>query len=199
MTLAKKAYRIGVIPFCSCVLLQVASSVLPGSDLVFTIDTQFAITGIGCGDYQHLCVELAKADNPQPDFIFNQEGGGQPVIVCQQLPCRGKVMRGSVIYVFVYPVAPRPLHCKNKFVPLHGPLKNNIQDNLKRIYSHTTLVVYGTGARNILDDNGKDITSAFVDRQSINSFTVSLLVKKTESSYFSLKSHMYAAFSFKST
>ncbi|XP_072021184.1 uncharacterized protein [Amphiura filiformis] len=67
---------------------QVATSVVPGSDMVLSIDTQFAITGVGCGDYGYFCVEFAKADNPVPDFIFNQDGNGQPIVVCQQIACR---------------------------------------------------------------------------------------------------------------
>ena len=46
------------------------------------------ISGLGCGNYDYLCVEIAKGDNPDPDFIFNQDGGGVPIVVCEWVPCQ---------------------------------------------------------------------------------------------------------------
>lgn len=77
---------------CACLLLivtvlQVSTPLVYPTNMEFIINTQFIITGVGCGDYPYLCVEVAKADDPRPDFVLNN--GGDPVVICQRVACNG--------------------------------------------------------------------------------------------------------------
>ncbi len=59
----------------------------------FNVATQFVMSAVGCGKFRHLCVEFAQADFPDPEFIFNEAQRGDPIIVCQRVPCTGVYIR----------------------------------------------------------------------------------------------------------
>ncbi|XP_022084270.1 uncharacterized protein LOC110975788 [Acanthaster planci] len=66
----------------------------PSSNLVIDdIETTFPVTRVGCSDYGFLCLELAKDNGANPDFIFvseNTDTTSTPdeVILCKQIRCR---------------------------------------------------------------------------------------------------------------
>lgn len=48
----------------------------------------FDLAAIGCTDYDYMCGEFTKADNPNPDFSFSVYPSGDTKITCKGWPCR---------------------------------------------------------------------------------------------------------------
>lgn len=62
--------------------------IVPGRTLVFPLTSfQFDISAIGCGDYQYLCVVLAKGPNAKPDFEITNNANKRKVVSCRRIQC----------------------------------------------------------------------------------------------------------------
>ena len=62
----------------------------PSTKLTFpSLITQFDVLSLGCTEFKYLCIEIAKGDNPQPDFVFHNDAQ-KPIILCRKVSCQGQ-------------------------------------------------------------------------------------------------------------
>ncbi|XP_071496971.1 uncharacterized protein [Diadema antillarum] len=76
---------------------QASQSAGPNTKLAFPpLPTQFDVSALGCSVYKHLCLEIAKGDSAQPDFVFHNDEQ-RPVIMCQRVTCPEEPTRLPVV------------------------------------------------------------------------------------------------------
>lgn len=69
---------------------QASVPVIPGGKINFpTLPTQFDIMKLGCSKFKYICLEIAKGDEPRPDFVFHNDAQ-KPLIFCKSVSCPGK-------------------------------------------------------------------------------------------------------------
>ncbi|XP_041460889.1 uncharacterized protein LOC121412045 [Lytechinus variegatus] len=63
--------------------------ITPGQKINFpALPAQFKIIELGCSRYKYICLEIAKGDEPQPDFVFHNDQQ-KPLIFCKSVSCPG--------------------------------------------------------------------------------------------------------------
>ncbi|XP_038058442.1 uncharacterized protein LOC119729773 [Patiria miniata] len=86
---------------------QTAMTMRSGSPLHFDdLRTEFDVGWLGCGEFQFLCLEFARGDNPEPEFHLLYETNTTSLVTCKRSTCESvlnlenfqvELVRGSVV------------------------------------------------------------------------------------------------------
>ena len=67
---------------------QAATTMRSGLPLQFDdVVTEFDVSWLGCEDFQFLCLEFSRGDNPQPEFYLLYETDTTSLVTCKKSTC----------------------------------------------------------------------------------------------------------------
>lgn len=80
---------------------QRSTSVVPPSNMNFGyVQHYFNMSGVDCSDITHLCAELVKGTQPNPDFQFSALPDERVLIDCFNIHCMGIVIKNTDLELY---------------------------------------------------------------------------------------------------